>query len=80
MLQYGCPEKQKLALRGHNLPRDIRAAVRQGIGLGEMTPVSYRPTGVSPHGLKQRMGIKSEIQPMTRRTGPIRHVSSAVGG
>ena len=30
MLQFDCPEKRRQALRGRNLPRDIRAEVRQG--------------------------------------------------
>jgi hypothetical protein len=30
MLQFDCPEKRKQALRGRNLPRDIRVEVRQG--------------------------------------------------
>jgi hypothetical protein len=30
MLQYVYPEKRRQALRGRNLPRDIRAEVRQG--------------------------------------------------
>ena len=30
MLDYLCPEKRRQALRGRNLPRDIRAEVRQG--------------------------------------------------
>ena len=40
MLQFKCPEKRRQALRGRNLPRDIRAEVRQGaVALSD----DYRP-------------------------------------
>ena len=31
MLPLSCPKKRRQALRGRNLPRDIRAEVRQGV-------------------------------------------------
>ena len=67
MLQYRCPEKRKQALRGRNLPRDIRAEVRQGMGLGEITILRGQSFSYpwTPRHASQNPGVwgRAPVQP-----------------